>query len=709
MKKNERAQRNVWRDETLRAVEQARAEEATRSDDERKTLPKQAFLLQRVREVLNFDLLSGAERETKELWINRKIKGKTPAQNPDAPRLAPRYEAWPVEGEIPAWISKRFAEERWLWNALALPVPNTISQIRDEQKARVAAVYKEAEANGQDTKDERVRKKLAPKVKAAPKTVDFSPLHRVVKMRDAMLTVAEKLRKGEIPDHDAEMRRLGWTKENWNFAAAVSKLPSWIQENVKKRLRAASKARSTRKGSGAKEKWWQGYPKVGFEERTGEEQLDIYFNGQNLPWSSSEMHNSYVDISAPCNPPDHRGPRAGKYRRLREMRTVTIYEPSVSRKMLIRKEHKNRFRLNVLFHAVPDGARMKGYKLCAEHDATRKLRWFFIPTFELPCPTPHEVRTFAGVDAGLRQAGEEEIKAVHVWNEGTNEYKLFPLVTADNRWARRYNARQARLPESERFPIQLTQAGLRDFASRRDILLRDFKRKMGEVLTSGNCLPANWDRVGRRGIARMMTQEKSPEFAALQCLRPEYEAWAKRDGELARIYRIAWGMVTENRETQRRRIARDILSSATDIGIEAMEWKKFAEAENEGETNWERHIENVIDRNRQHSGPAKFKMVLANLARKMGKRVHWIAPAFTTKTCSACGQRNEVGRGETFTCTRCGIRWNRDENAARNLARLARECSSGDTHPLKCSRDGKSLPYHGFKERDGKQDGPRLP
>lgn len=705
MNKDERAQRNLWRDETLEAAAQATAEEEARSQDERAKIRRRDFRLTRTRELLNISSCTGDERTTKELWISKKVLGKTPAQNPDAPRVAPRYEAWPVEGEIPEWLRKRFADEHWLWNALALPIQHSISRIRDQQRESISAIYKDAEANGQDTQNEQVRNKLAPKIKAALKTIDFSPLKQILTAREVTLQEADLIRKGKAADPASEMQRLSWTAANWNFAAAVAKLPAWLQRIVEKRLHAASKAKRTRRETGADEKWFAGYPKPDPEERGGEGRLDVHFNGDNVEWSTGEIRNGYLDISSPWNPPDHRGPRTGKYRSVREMRKVTIYEPGTSAKTRTKKEHKNHFSLNVLFHSVPAASRMKEYKLRAEKDATGKLRWFFIPTFELVCSAAQEPGTFAGVDAGLRQSGEEEIKAVHVWKESTKEYKCFPLKAADNRWARRYNARQESLPESERFPIQMTQAGLRDFASRKGVLLRDFKEKMDEVLTAANCLPANWERIGRRGIARMMTQEKSPEFSGLQCLRPEFDAWAKRDNELARIYRVAWGMVSENLETQRRKIARDILLGVTDVGVEAMEWKKFAEEENEGATNWERHIENVIDRNRQHSGPAKFKMVLANLARKMGKRVHWIAPAYTTKTCSECGQRNEVGRSETFTCTNCGHFWNRDENAARNLARLARECASGDTHPLRCSRDGKSLPYHRIQATMGEQHG----
>ncbi len=546
-----------------------------------------------------------------------------------------------------------------------------------------------------NTQDEQARTNLAPKIRAALKTTDFSPLKQILKHRDLVLEEAHRIRAGKVTDPDAEMGRLGWSKPNWTFAVSVSNLPAWLQRIVEKRLQAAVKAKRTRRQGGASEKWSHGYPKSDPEDRSSEGRLDVYFNGDNLQWVSGDMHNGYLDISSPWNPPDHRGPRKGKYRSIREMRKVTIYEPGASAKTRTKKENKNRFSFNVLFHSVPTDALMKEYKLRAQKDAAGKLRWFFIPTFELPCSSEPEPRRFAGVDVGWRTSGDEDFKHVHSWSE-VRGYRSYELTISPNRWSRRYNHRQAALSADDQFPIEMTPVGLRDFASRRATLLRDLKAKMAEALKRQNHLPANWDRIGRRGIARMMTDSKSPESPVLQSLRSEYDTWAKRDEELARTYRTAWAMVSENLDKQRRQIARDILSGVTDVGIEALDVKQMAQAENQGTTNWERHIENVQDRSRQLTGPAKFLSILVNAARKMGKRVHQIDPCRTSKTCSQCGHVNEIGVEEEFTCSGCARKWNRDENAARNLERLGRECAGADTHPLRCSRDGKSIPFHGL-------------
>lgn len=682
-------QKNLWRDDAKEAVRKARAEESARPQEDRAKIGKREFLLQRAHELLKLASMEGHEFQIKEFWVRKMILGTQmyAQQRQDVPVIAPRFEAWPVEGEIPEWVSKRFADERWLWNALALPLQHAISGIRDQQKEAVAAIYKQVEAEGLDTKDAEVRKNLSPKIKSALKMIDYSSLKRIEQARRTVLQEADLIRHGKIKDPDAEIQRLGWNAANWNFALAISKLPAWLQRLVQTRLDSASKARRTRRQAAASEAWFKGYPRSDLDDRSGEGGLDIYFNGQNLAWCSGEMKNSYLRISPAWNPPDHRGPRTGKYRSLREMRKITLREPESS--------GKNQFSLNTLFHSVPEAARMKGCKLRAKKDPSGKIHWHFIPTFELIAATAPEQRTFAGVDVGWRKSGEEAFAVAHSWDD-TCGYRPWRGRIADNRWSRRYNARQISLPEKEQFPINMTPEGLRDFASRKDSLLRDLKTRTGDVLKNAGLLPANWERIGRRGISRMITDPKKPEFAALQCLRSDYDIWNKRDQELSRIYQTAWKMVSDNLDRQRRETARAILANITDVGIEALGVKEMAETENEGATNWERHIENIQDRSRQLTGPAKFLSILLTTARKMGKRVHQIAPRYTSRQCSKCRHVNQdLSWQQRFQCAGCGQEWNRDENAARNLQRLARECASADTQPWRCSRDGKHMPFHG--------------
>jgi IS605 OrfB family transposase len=54
-------------------------------------------------------------------------------------------------------------------------------------------------------------------------------------------------------------------------------------------------------------------------------------------------------------------------------------------------------------------------------------------------------------------------------------------------------------------------------------------------------------------------------------------------------------------------------------------------------------------------------------AEALGKTVVYVNPAYTSKTCSRCGQRG-TRKGSVFKCKHCGFELNADLNASRNIA-----------------------------------------
>ena len=60
--------------------------------------------------------------------------------------------------------------------------------------------------------------------------------------------------------------------------------------------------------------------------------------------------------------------------------------------------------------------------------------------------------------------------------------------------------------------------------------------------------------------------------------------------------------------------------------------------------------------------------LIKKLKFKIGQRGHQLVEineAWTTKLCSCCGNLNDPGNSATYTCSRCKIKMNRDENGAR--------------------------------------------
>ena len=58
-------------------------------------------------------------------------------------------------------------------------------------------------------------------------------------------------------------------------------------------------------------------------------------------------------------------------------------------------------------------------------------------------------------------------------------------------------------------------------------------------------------------------------------------------------------------------------------------------------------------------------------ADRIGIKVRYINPAYTSETCSRCGCIDKENRQtqENFICTKCGLKLNADHNASINIAK----------------------------------------
>ena len=74
----------------------------------------------------------------------------------------------------------------------------------------------------------------------------------------------------------------------------------------------------------------------------------------------------------------------------------------------------------------------------------------------------------------------------------------------------------------------------------------------------------------------------------------------------------------------------------------------------------------------------RFRQILDNTAEIFSSRVVEQNEAYTSKTCSACGQIHNIGSKKTLNCS-CGVAIDRDENGARGIFLRA----LGDTPSLK--------------------------
>jgi putative transposase len=68
---------------------------------------------------------------------------------------------------------------------------------------------------------------------------------------------------------------------------------------------------------------------------------------------------------------------------------------------------------------------------------------------------------------------------------------------------------------------------------------------------------------------------------------------------------------------------------------------------------------------------AEFRRQLQYKLAWHGGRVVVVPPAWTSQRCSCCGSLNDPGKSEIYACAACGLRIDRDLNAARNILAAA--------------------------------------
>jgi putative transposase len=67
------------------------------------------------------------------------------------------------------------------------------------------------------------------------------------------------------------------------------------------------------------------------------------------------------------------------------------------------------------------------------------------------------------------------------------------------------------------------------------------------------------------------------------------------------------------------------------------------------------------------SGMLRLRSLLAYKMPLHGGRLDVVNPAYTSRTCSRCGERNDPGSSKTYSCANCGLVADRDHNASLNI------------------------------------------
>ena len=83
------------------------------------------------------------------------------------------------------------------------------------------------------------------------------------------------------------------------------------------------------------------------------------------------------------------------------------------------------------------------------------------------------------------------------------------------------------------------------------------------------------------------------------------------------------------------------------------------------------------------AGMAEFLRILGYKAERVGIPVDPVDPAYTSKTCAACGHVNRaLGSAERWTCPQCGTKHHRDVNATAVIEKRGKDKTTGSSPGL---------------------------
>lgn len=332
----------------------------------------------------------------------------------------------------------------------------------------------------------------------------------------------------------------------------------------------------------------------------------------------------------------------------------------------------------VMHRPLPPGATIKRASVALRRVHDREI-WTVDLTIDVAAPEPSVANAHAvGVDIGWRKMEDGSVRVGYA--VGTDGWTLDARLPADH----------MRRVEKCR---DLASIRAKNFDAAREALAAWMERpEIAEILpawlvTSTRNLRA-W-----RSIARLSSVVRAWEAARFTGDDGAYapiHAWWRQEEHL-RFWECFQRRSVLNRQIDVfRNIGATLGRRYGTVVFESFDLRTFArqpaaEAPAENET---------ARTNRQAVGVSRFREIVGTAFRTRGGSVVKEPAVDTTRTCHAClaaaafDAASEVER----TCPSCGVRWDQDENAARNLLRSFREsCErSGAAKTSEVAREGEN-------------------
>lgn len=186
---------------------------------------------------------------------------------------------------------------------------------------------------------------------------------------------------------------------------------------------------------------------------------------------------------------------------------------------------------------------------------------------------------------------------------------------------------------------------------------------------------AQWASQGR--LASLAIEWRSNRFEGDEEAFARVEAWRKQDKHLWCWEAAARGKAYRRRREVYRIFASQLASKYAHVILERFDLREPAKKRPLEEGKKEN---SVASRNRTIAAVSEFRAAIKNAC---GDRICEVDASDTTRTCNSCGHVDKWDQAEMIhhACSKCGVVWDQDENAAVNILSRWRERPSDGSTP----------------------------
>jgi len=292
-----------------------------------------------------------------------------------------------------------------------------------------------------------------------------------------------------------------------------------------------------------------------------------------------------------------------------------------------------------------------------------KFKYDLVLTINVPVSEvipPSKLNGTIGIDIGFRRSGDTVLVAT--------------IMTDD----------AAQPPLEVKAPLKMVSAleHVIDLQSELDDAATDLGKAITPLLLA-NPLPDDhpkfklWQSVAKRPAFVTLSYEKAYKFALWLNREPDtfpkeitgkvFTWWRSYSRKYREIHNRRKKQLTHRKHFYRQ-VAYDLVAQRKLIVLEKIDLSRFAETKDK-----DTKLSNKARAQRFLGAVSELRDAIKNAADREGVPYIEVNPAYTSKTCSACGHLNKELKAEKeWDCPKCGVVHDRDVNAASNLQQMGK-------------------------------------